>query len=100
MSLVEAEIPGASLGSLANSGRLGAIDARTDCRMTRRWLVLCFRAPLMALGDITIDQVGPTRDFPSASMLTGLLANALGWHWSERQRPSSPAGPPGFWRTS
>ena len=52
--------------------------------MTRRWLVLRFQAPLMALGDVTIDQVGPTRDFPSASMLTGLIANALGWHWSER----------------
>ena len=52
--------------------------------MTRRWLVLRFRAPLMALGGVAIDQVGPTRDFPSASMLTGLIASALGWHWSNR----------------
>ena len=52
--------------------------------MTRRWLVLRLQAPLMALGDVTIDHVAPTRDFPSTSMLTGLVANALGWHWSER----------------
>lgn len=33
----------------------------------------------MAFGAVTIDHVGPTRDFPSASALTGLFANALGW---------------------
>ena len=38
----------------------------------------------MAFGGVAIDQVGPVRDFPAASMLTGLVANALGWHWSER----------------
>lgn len=47
--------------------------------MTQRWLHLRLTAPLMAFGGVTIDQVGPTRDFPSASALTGLLANALGW---------------------
>lgn len=47
--------------------------------MTQRWLHLRLTAPLMAFGGVLIDQVGPTRDFPSASALTGLFANALGW---------------------
>lgn len=38
----------------------------------------------MAFGGIAIDQVGPVRDFPSASMIVGLLGNALGWHWRDR----------------
>lgn len=46
--------------------------------MTERWLHLRLCAPLMAFGGVAIDQVGPTRDFPSASALTGLFANALG----------------------
>lgn len=37
----------------------------------------------MAFGGVAIDQVGPTRDFPALSMLTGLIGNALGWHWAE-----------------
>jgi CRISPR system Cascade subunit CasD len=32
----------------------------------------------MAFGGVAIDHVGPTREFPSASALTGLLTNALG----------------------
>lgn len=52
--------------------------------MSNRWLVLRLEAPLMAFGGVAIDQVGPVRDFPAASMLTGLVGNALGWHWSER----------------
>ena len=52
--------------------------------MSRRWLHLRLSAPLMAFGDVAVDQVGPTRDFPAASALTGLLANALGWRWSDR----------------
>lgn len=52
--------------------------------MTFRWLVLRFDAPLMAFGGVAIDHVGPVRDFPAASMLTGLIANALGWRWSDR----------------
>lgn len=45
-----------------------------------RWLVLRLEAPLLAFGGVAIDQVGVIRDFPAASMLTGLFANALGWH--------------------
>ena len=51
--------------------------------MTERWLVLRFDAPIMAFGGVAIDHVGPVRDFPAASMLTGLAANALGWRWSD-----------------
>ncbi|GAB1378282.1 type I-E CRISPR-associated protein Cas5/CasD [Pararhodobacter aggregans] len=47
--------------------------------MSQRWLHLRLNAPLMAFGGVAIDHVGPTRDFPSASALTGLFANALGW---------------------
>ena len=37
----------------------------------------------MAFGGVLIDQVGPVRDFPAASMLVGLIGNALGWRWSD-----------------
>lgn len=33
----------------------------------------------MAFGGETIDNLGVVRDFPAQSMLTGLIANALGW---------------------
>jgi len=49
----------------------------------QRWLILDLCAPLMAFGGVSIDHVGPTRDFPAASMLTGLFGNALGWHWAD-----------------
>ena len=51
--------------------------------MTCRWLVLRLDAPLVSFGGVAIDQVGPVRDFPAASMLTGLIGNAFGWHWSD-----------------
>ena len=50
----------------------------------RRWLVLRLAAPLMAFGAVAVDHVGPTARWPGASMLTGLLANALGWDWTDR----------------
>lgn len=50
---------------------------------THRWLHLRLSAPLMAFGGVAIDHIGPTRDFPSASALTGLFANALGWRRDE-----------------
>lgn len=52
----------------------------------RRWLVLRLEAPLLAFGGVTIDHVGITRDFPAQSMLTGLLANALGWERTEWEK--------------
>ena len=53
--------------------------------MSCRWLVLRLEAPLMAFGGVAVDQVGPVRDFPAISMLTGLIGNALGLHWSNRE---------------
>lgn len=51
-----------------------------------RHLILNLEAPLMAFGGETIDNYGVVRRFPSVSMLTGLLANALGWRRIERER--------------
>ena len=51
-----------------------------------RHLILRLEAPLMAFGGETIDNYGVIRPFPAASMLTGLLANALGWRRVERER--------------
>ena len=51
-----------------------------------RHLILSLEAPLMAFGGETIDNYGVIRWFPAASMLTGLLANALGWRRIERER--------------
>jgi len=53
-----------------------------------RWLVLNLEAPLLAFGGVRIDHIGVTRDFPSLSMMTGLLANALGYvrtEWEKHQ---------------
>ena len=51
-----------------------------------RHLIMALEAPLMALGGETIDNYGVTRSFPAASMLTGLLANALGWRRVDREQ--------------
>lgn len=51
-----------------------------------RVLLLRFDAPLMAFGGVAVDEYGVTREFPSASMLTGLLGNALGWDHKEGER--------------
>ena len=53
--------------------------------MTRH-LIINLESPLMAFGGETIDNYGVIRPFPAASMLTGLLANALGWRRVERQK--------------
>ncbi len=42
-------------------------------------LLLRFDAPLQSFGDVLVDQNGPTLPFPGRALLTGLLANALGW---------------------
>ena len=49
-----------------------------------RWLHLRFEAPLASFGSESIDAQGVIQDFPAQSMLTGLLANALGWTRSMR----------------
>ena len=48
-------------------------------------LILRLEAPLMAFGSTMIDANGPTRDLPIVSMVTGLVANALGWHRAQRE---------------
>ena len=40
----------------------------------------------MAFGGTMIDANGPTLDLPIRSMVTGLIANALGWQRGERER--------------
>lgn len=44
-----------------------------------RALVLRFDAPLVSFGSPAVDQRGVVQAYPALSMLTGLLANALGW---------------------
>lgn len=62
---------------------MGENSAGGSAVVTCRWLVLRLDAPLMSFGGVAIDQVGPVRDFPATSMLTGLIGNAFGWHWSD-----------------
>ena len=54
--------------------------------MNHDWLVLRLDGPLMAFGGIAVDHIRPTRDFPAASMVTGLIGNALGWHWCDAEQ--------------
>ena len=49
-----------------------------------RHLLLVLEAPLLAFGGEAVDARGVIEDFPGASMLTGLLANALGWRRGDR----------------
>jgi CRISPR system Cascade subunit CasD len=49
-----------------------------------RHLLLVLEGPLLAFGGEAVDAHGVVDDFPSASMLTGLLANALGWRRGQR----------------
>jgi len=42
-------------------------------------LLMRLRSPLIAFGGETIDNHGVIRDFPALSMVTGLLASAMGW---------------------
>lgn len=51
--------------------------------MGRRWLILRVDAPLLAFGGNAVDQLRITRELPAASMLAGLLANAIGLRWSD-----------------
>lgn len=50
------------------------------------FLVLRLRGPLMSFGAVTVDEIRPTYDLPTQSMLTGLVANALGWRFKEGAR--------------
>ena len=49
-------------------------------------LILRLEAPLMAFGGPVIDHNGFTRRLPGLAQLTGLFANALGWHHRDAER--------------
>ena len=51
-----------------------------------RFLLMRLEGPLTSFGREAVDARGPIDDFPAVSMLTGLLANALGWRREERDR--------------
>ena len=51
-----------------------------------RWLRLEMRAPMASYGGPTIDAFGKTNDMPGRSMLTGLIANALGWERTDHEK--------------
>lgn len=48
-------------------------------------LLLRLEAPLMSFGTTAVDHRRPVQAWPAVSMLTGLLANALGWQRSDVQ---------------
>lgn len=47
--------------------------------------MLRFDAPLMSFGGVLVDQHNRTERFPGRAMLTGLIANALGWHHGDAE---------------
>lgn len=51
-------------------------------------LVLQLDAPLMSFGGVRVDNFNPTEEVPMASLLTGLVANALGYDHSEYEATS------------
>ncbi len=46
-------------------------------------LILRMEAPLMSFGGTMVDKWGVITEFPAASLLTGLFANALGYDQSQ-----------------
>lgn len=60
------------------------MDQEAGDRM--RALILRLDAPLVSFGAPSVDHNGVVQRYPSLSMLTGLLANALGWSHSEAAR--------------
>jgi len=52
-------------------------------------LILRLDAPLMSFGTVMVDQHGFTDRFPGTAMLTGLIANALGWDHRDFDRLQS-----------
>jgi len=53
-------------------------------------LILRLDAPLMSFGGVMIDQHGFIERFPGTSLLTGLVANALGWGHGDYERLEGP----------
>ena len=53
-----------------------------------RWLTLRINAPLASFGGPIIDAYGTIDDAPAQSMITGLLANAMGWDRKDHAKQS------------
>jgi CRISPR system Cascade subunit CasD len=51
-----------------------------------RHILLRLDAPLMAFGGVAVDNYGVIEAWPAASLLTGLLGNALGWDRTETEK--------------
>ena len=49
-------------------------------------LILRLRGPLMAFGDVAVDELRPTDELPTLSQITGLIANALGWSYQDTEK--------------
>jgi|LSQX01.2.fsa_nt_gb CRISPR system Cascade subunit CasD len=49
-------------------------------------LIIRLDAPMMSFGSVMVDQHGYIHQFPGMAMLTGLIANALGWEHSQFER--------------
>jgi CRISPR system Cascade subunit CasD len=54
--------------------------------MTMEVLLLRLDAPLVAFGGSAIDNIGVVVSFPGRSLVTGLLANALGWEHGDTEK--------------
>ena len=52
--------------------------------MNKDHLILRLDAPLMSFGGVVIDNFGETDDWPSASLLVGIIGNALGYQRTDR----------------
>ena len=52
--------------------------------MTKRHLILRLDAPMVSFGGVVIDQLGVIDAWPHASLLTGLIGNALGCSRTDR----------------
>jgi CRISPR system Cascade subunit CasD len=50
------------------------------------YLLLRLEGPLMSFGSLAVDQHRPVQRWPATSMLTGLLANALGWRRTDHDQ--------------
>lgn len=52
----------------------------------RAHLLLVLEAPLQAWGTVAVDAYGRIDDFPTATLVVGLLGNALGWDRTDSER--------------
>ena len=53
--------------------------------MNKDHLILRLDAPLMSFGGVVIDNFGETDGWPSASLLVGIIGNALGYRRTDRE---------------